>query len=128
MDMMNTHAQGFTSQHYNKRGSRDVDEIDYLKPALELIKKTLFSSSEGKEITDKIDSTEVLKESASKTAALLNPNLSDKQVYHSVLYLGWLVFFSFASIFGALAPLTMQMTTRNLDEPHNHIPGSTFQI
>lgn len=127
---MNTLFLRFTSLYYEKRGSRDVDEIDSMSTALALIQNTLFSSAKGNKNSDKIDETEPLKESVEKTVSFGNPNLSDSQVTHSIIYLGWLVFFSFASIFGALAPLSMQMN-RELEEEslaHNHIPGGTFQI
>jgi len=99
-----------------------------MNTALEIIKMALFSSTEGKGTSDKNDESTPLKENGEKTASLLNPNLSESQVTHSFIYLGWLVFFSFASIMGALAPLTMQMNRNFEEENHNHIPGSTFQI
>jgi len=118
----------FTSQYYKKRGSRDVGGFASFNKAIELIQKTLLSSSEGKKISDEMNETTSLKETDDKTVAFGNPNLDDKQRYHTIMYLGWLVFFSFASIFGALAPLAMQMNRNLEDDAHNHIPGSTFQI
>jgi len=117
---------GINTRNYKKREAVDADESSSLNTALELIQKTLFSSVEGNEIINKDDEINQIKESAVKTVSIFNPNLSDKTIKHSFLYLGALVFFSFSSIFGALAPLSMQ--ARNSDEPHNHIPGATFQI
>jgi len=92
-----------------------------MSTALTLIQKTLFPSAGGMKISDKQDATE-------PTRGIGNPNLSESQVTHSIIYLGWLVFFSFASIFGALAPLSMQMNRNLEEEPHNHLPSGDFQI
>jgi len=96
-----------------------------LNTALDIIEKTFLSSTKRKETIDINDEFKQIKQNAEKTVSIFNPNLTEKQITHSIMYLGWLTFFSFASIFGALAPLAMNMDT---DEPHNHIPGSTFQI
>jgi len=96
-----------------------------LYTALELIQKTLFPPANADKSLDGKDEMNQIKENAVKTVSIFNPNLSDDQITHSFLYLGWLIFFSVSSIMGALAPLTMQF---DMEEPHNHLPGSTFQI
>lgn len=118
----------FTSQYNNKRWSRNVGDRTSFDKALEFIQKTLLEPFEVNDISDKIDETESLKQNSDKTGVFGNPNLNEKQVYHSIVYLGWLIFFSFSSIFGALAPLAMQMNRNFDEEAHNHIPGGTFQI
>jgi len=123
---MNIHFRGFTSQYYNKGGSRDADEIDSMSTALALIQKTLFPSAGGMKISEKQDPSDSA--ILTRLSGIINPNLSNSQVTHSIIYLGWLMFFSFASIFGALAPLSMQMNRNLEEEPHNHIPSGDFQI